>query len=135
MAENRESNFGTVKPYGAAIREAVASGDSTRIRQAAEQGMRWLAANPGHESHGDVKAALGELDAAMSGTGGSRESNVGNNMPYGSAIREAVASGDKNRIRQAAEQGMRWLAANPGHENHGDVQAALRELDEAHGQG
>lgn len=62
-----------------------------------------------------------------------RESHVGHNMPYGPAIREAVASGDKNRIRKAAEDGMRWLAANPGHENHGDVQAALRELDEAMG--
>lgn len=65
----------------------------------------------------------------------SNESNFGPVKPYGAAIREAVASGDKARIRQAAEQGMRWLAANPGHENHGDVQKALRELDEAHGQG
>ena len=135
MAENHESNFGTVKPYGAAIREAVASGDNARIRQAAEQGMRWLAANPGHESHGDVKAALHELDTAMGGKGGSRESNVGHNMPYGPAIREALASGDRARIRQAAEQGRSWLAANPGHENHGDVQKALRQLDESYGQG
>jgi hypothetical protein len=65
----------------------------------------------------------------------SNESNFGPVKPYGPAIREAVASGDKARIRQAAEQGRSWLAANPGHENHGDVQAALRELDESYGQG
>ena len=59
--------------------------------------------------------------------------NVGNNMPYGPAIREAMASGDRGRISAVAQRAMRWLADNPGHEKHGEVKAALRELDEKYG--
>lgn len=62
-----------------------------------------------------------------------REANVGNMMPYGPAIREAVASGDRARISAVAQQSLRWLAENPGHEKHGEVKAALRELDEKYG--
>ncbi|HEX6911102.1 MAG TPA: DUF1843 domain-containing protein [Longimicrobium sp.] len=61
--------------------------------------------------------------------------NVGSNMPYGVAIREAMASGEASRISAVAQQALRWLAANPGHEKHGEVKAALRELDEKYGGG
>jgi Domain of unknown function (DUF1843) len=63
----------------------------------------------------------------------SDQSNVGIVMPYGPAIRDAVASGDQARMRQAKENARRWLEQNPGHANQGDVHAALRELDEAAG--
>lgn len=62
-----------------------------------------------------------------------RESNLGPIMPYGLAIREAQASGDSARIRQTTEHARRWLQDNPGHEKHGEVQAALRELEESRG--
>ncbi|HYW10985.1 MAG TPA: DUF1843 domain-containing protein [Longimicrobium sp.] len=62
-----------------------------------------------------------------------RESNLGSNMPYGAAIREAQASGDSARIHQATEHARRWLQDNAGHEKHGEVKAALRELEESRG--
>jgi hypothetical protein len=60
-----------------------------------------------------------------------RESNTGPIMPYGVAIREAQGSGDATRIQQTVEQARRWLSDNPGHANQGEVQAALREIDES----
>jgi len=60
-----DSNFGTVKPYGVAIREAVASGDTARMRQVQEQARKWLSDNPGDASQGEVHAALRELDGAL----------------------------------------------------------------------
>ena len=62
-----------------------------------------------------------------------QESFQGPVKPYGVAIRDAAASGDETRIRQVAEHARRWLAENPGHENHGEVQAELRKLDESRG--
>jgi hypothetical protein len=59
-----ESHSGSVMPYGVAIREAVSSGDQSRMRQAEESARAWLAKNAGHESFGDVQAALRELSAA-----------------------------------------------------------------------
>ena len=65
MAENRDSSMGPLPPYGTAIREAMSSGDTTRIHQAKEHARRWLSENPGHEKHGEVQAALRELDASQ----------------------------------------------------------------------
>lgn len=65
----------------------------------------------------------------------SSASNVGSNMPYGAAIREAMASGQASRISAVAQQSLRWLSENPGHPKQGEVHAALRELDEKFGQG
>ena len=39
---DRGANFGSVPPYGAPIRQAIASGDSTRMRQIAESARQWL---------------------------------------------------------------------------------------------
>ena len=66
MAENRDSSMGPLPPYGTAIREAMSSGDTTRIRQAADHARRWLSENPGHARHGEVQAALRELDESQS---------------------------------------------------------------------
>jgi hypothetical protein len=62
MAENREPHTGPIMPYGVAIREAQASGDTARIQQTADHARRWLSENAGHEKHGEVQAALHELD-------------------------------------------------------------------------
>lgn len=66
MAENRESHTGPIMPYGVAIREAMSSGDTARIKQTAEHARRWLSENAGHEKHGEVQAALRELDESRS---------------------------------------------------------------------
>lgn len=65
---NRESHFGTIEPYGIAIRQAKASGDTTRMRQVAEDARKWLSDNPGHAKQGEVHAALRELNEAMGGS-------------------------------------------------------------------
>ena len=54
-----------VVPYGTPIRQAIASRDTAQMQQAAASAQAWLASNPGHESAGDVSAALAELDAAL----------------------------------------------------------------------
>lgn len=54
-------------------------------------------------------------------------------QPSASAIREAVASGDAGRIREVAENALRWLRQNPGHESQDEVRAAVREMDASNG--
>lgn len=60
-----DSNFGPVKPYGVAIREAVASGDTARMRQVQEHARKWLSDHPGDAAQGEVHAALRELVSAL----------------------------------------------------------------------
>lgn len=62
-----QSVSGPVPPYGPPIREAIASRDTTRMRQAGENARRWLKENPGHAEFGQVQAALRELDDALGG--------------------------------------------------------------------
>lgn len=57
--------FGSVPPYGVPIREALASGDTTRMREVREDARRWLEQNPGHEKQGEVHAALRELEERL----------------------------------------------------------------------
>jgi hypothetical protein len=64
---DRSANYGPVPPYGTAIREAIASRDTTRIRQVGESARQWLKDNPGHAKQGEVHAALRELDDAVGG--------------------------------------------------------------------
>lgn len=52
-------------------------------------------------------------------------------MPYGTPIRQAIASGDTAQMQQQAASAHTWLAANPDHPSAGDVSAALAELDAA----
>lgn len=66
MTQN-ESVQGNAMPYGAPIRDAIASGDRARMTQVAEHARRWLQDNPGHANQGDVHAALRELEQAQGG--------------------------------------------------------------------
>ena len=50
-------------------------------------------------------------------------------IPYGTPIRQAVASGDTVQMRQQADSARAWLSANPGHASTADVTAALAELE------
>lgn len=59
---------GSVPPYGVAIRDAMAGGDTTQMRQMGERARQWLQRNPGHEKQGEVHAALRELDERLGGT-------------------------------------------------------------------
>ena len=56
---------GDMKPYGTPIREAIASGDTTRMQLQYDSATRWLAANPGDPAAEDVKIALVELESAL----------------------------------------------------------------------
>ncbi len=62
-----DSSMGPIRPYGPPIMEAIASGDTTRMRQQGENARRWLKENPGHENQGEVQAALRKLDEALGG--------------------------------------------------------------------
>jgi hypothetical protein len=57
------------------------------------------------------------------------DSHFGPIMPYGVAIREAAASGDKAKLQQAITHARGWLEKNPGHEKQGEVHEALREVE------
>ncbi len=59
--------IGPTYPYGVAIREAIATGDTVQMRAASDSAHRWLAENPGHPAADDVRTALAELDAALGG--------------------------------------------------------------------
>jgi hypothetical protein len=67
MADSSAS-FGSVPPYGVPIRQAIASGDATQMRQIRDGAQQWLRANPGHERQGEVHAALRELEEKLGGT-------------------------------------------------------------------
>lgn len=58
---------------------------------------------------------------------------IGPTMPYGTAIRQAQATGDTVQMQAAADNGYQWLAQNPGHPNAEDVRIALAELEAALG--
>lgn len=62
------SIFGSIPPYGAPIRQALASGDTARINQVRLAAQDWLKNNPGHERQGEVHAALRELDQGGRGS-------------------------------------------------------------------
>ena len=66
MADS-SAGFGSVPPYGAPIRQAIASGDTTQMRQIGDRARQWLKDNPGHERQGEVHAALRELDEKLGG--------------------------------------------------------------------
>lgn len=64
---DRSAAFGPVPPYGPPIREAIASGDTTRMREVREKARQWLKENPGHSEFGHAQKALRELDDALGG--------------------------------------------------------------------
>ncbi len=57
--------IGPIKPYGPPIRDAVASGDTARMRRVSDNAHLWLRQNPDHKDAVDVRAALAELDNAL----------------------------------------------------------------------
>lgn len=88
------------------------------------------------EANAIVSSANGRLhrrSPARTEENGPGTESLHSNLPSASAIREALTSGDTSRIRQVAETALRWLQQNPGHESRDEVQAAVRELDDANG--
>lgn len=54
------------KPYGAAMRDAIASGDNARLRQVSEQARTWLSSNGSDPDAAEVQRLLGDLDGRTS---------------------------------------------------------------------
>ena len=48
------------------MRDAIASGDSSRLRQVSEQARTWLSKNDGDPDAAEVQRLLGELDSRNS---------------------------------------------------------------------
>jgi hypothetical protein len=67
MSTRPDSYFGPIPPYGVAIREAAAGGDSARLGEVTAQARRWLSENAGHANFGEVQAALRELGQERGG--------------------------------------------------------------------
>jgi hypothetical protein len=55
----------------------------------------------------------------------------GDIKPYGTPIREAIASGDVAQMKLQYDSATRWLEANPGDPAAEDVKVALGELEAA----
>ncbi|HYW10986.1 MAG TPA: hypothetical protein VE871_03490, partial [Longimicrobium sp.] len=59
------------------------------------------------------------------------EPTTGDMKPYGTPIRESIASGDATQMRLQYDSGTRWLSANQGDPAAEDVRIALAELQSA----
>jgi hypothetical protein len=55
----------------------------------------------------------------------------GDMKPYGTPIREAIASGDTTQMQLQYDSARRWLSANSGDPAAEDVKIALVELESA----
>lgn len=60
-----DSSMGPIRPYGPPIMDAIASGDTSRMRQQGENARRWLEQNPGDANADEVRSALRQLDEAL----------------------------------------------------------------------
>lgn len=108
-----------VPPYGVAIRDAIASGDTGKMHDAAADADRYL------RELGDVASALKDLHAAIENHAPDKPSHP---IPlYGVPIRYAAASGDIDRMKEVAGQAEEWLGQVD------EVRAALDELHTAIG--
>lgn len=59
------------------------------------------------------------------------EPSTGDVKPYGTPIRESIASGDVTRMQLQYDSATRWLSANAGDPAAEDVRIALAELESA----
>ena len=122
-------------PYGPPIVEAAASGDLQQMKAVAESARQALyniqfrPVNEGNQA--DVRAALGELEAAITKLEGF--TGAGPLPPYGVAIRDAVARGDLREMKAtaaAARQalfGIRFQSAEQS--NIKETRQALEDLE------
>ena len=97
--------------YGVAIQDAIASGDTDKMRQVADEAEKYL------QEYGEIGDGLKKLRAAIGGGGGNAAVPL-----YASAIRYAVQSGDADKMKEVARQAEDWLSQAD------DVRAALAEL-------
>lgn len=56
---------------------------------------------------------------------------TGDVKPYGTPIRESIASGDVTQMQLQHDSATRWLSANEGDPAAEDVRIALAELESA----
>lgn len=110
-----------IPPYGVAIQDAIASGDTDRMRQVANDAEKYLA------EFGEIGDGLKKLRAVISGGGGGPYG--GHIQPlYGVVIHDAIESGDANRMRAVAQQAEDFL------KQADEVRTAHSELLRAMGQ-
>ncbi len=61
----------------------------------------------------------------------STDPSTGDVKPYGTPIRESIASGDVTQMQLQYDSATRWLSANQGDPAAEDVRIALVELESA----
>jgi Domain of unknown function (DUF1843) len=109
-----------VPPYGVAIREAISSGDSGKMHEAAANADQYL------RDLGDVESSLKDLNAAIDNHAAGRPG--GHPIPlYAVPIRYAISSGDIDQMNEVAGQAKDWLGQAD------EVKAALEDLHKAMG--
>jgi hypothetical protein len=108
-----------VPPYGVAIHDAIASGDVAQMNKVASDAESYL------KEYGEIGDGLKKLRAEIDRIGGG--SGGGFHPLYGVAIRNAIASGDADKMKAVASQAEYWL------KQADDVRAALTELKNAQG--
>ena len=107
-----------IPPYGVAIQDAIASGDMDKMKQVADDAEKYL------QEYGEIGEGLKKLRAAIGG-GGSYGGGI--HTMYAPAMRAAIASGDREKMKELAQQ------AEAGLKQADEVRAALAELNKAIG--
>jgi hypothetical protein len=108
----------SLPPYGVAIQDAIASGDTDRMRQVADDAENYL------REFGEIGDGLKRLRAAI-GAGG--PSGAPAQPLYAVGIRAAIQSGDVDKMKALATQAEGALA------DADEVRKALDELRAAIG--
>jgi hypothetical protein len=103
-----------IPPYGVAIQDAIASGDTDKMRQVADDAEKYL------QEFGEIGDGLKKLRAAIGG--GATPQPL-----YAGAMRAAIASGDTDKMRALAQQAEAALGQAD------EVRSALADLRAAIG--
>jgi hypothetical protein len=106
-----------VPPYGVAIQDAIASGDTDKMKQVADDAEKYL------QEFGEIGEGLKKLRAEIGRHGGGATPQP----LYAGAMRAAIASGDQDNMRALAQQAETALSQAD------EVRAALADLKAAIG--
>jgi hypothetical protein len=113
------TNSGPIPPYGVAIRTALASGDFEDMQRVAKEAYEFL----GRAEL--VRDDLRRLEDKLGKYENIERAGAADMVPYGDPMREAIKSGDKDRMLEMANIARSWLA------NAEDVKKTLADLDKA----
>ena len=113
------TNSSPVPPYGVAIREALASGNIEDMKRIAKEAYAYIGRTE------LMRDDLRILEDKLGGHAGRVRAGAADMVPYGDPMREAIRSGDKDRMQEMAKIARAWLA------NARDVEKTLVDLEEA----